>query len=548
MRPAPRPDRWCWCSSRLQRPGRGGPLPGPGRSRRGRGVVPLVRRDRRTGCRWSRSRTPLAGGCRPRRRRAAGRARHVEGRRGRPAPRRAAPRDRRCRRGLRTARRVGGTVAGRPQRSSFSRSGEPLLVRADDDDWEPDTEPGRVRWACDEQSLETVRRPVLAARGSRWSGSPARWSLSPAATTGPWPSVGMADARCVGPAGRGRPGHDRGHHPRAGHRVVLPGGDRRSGRHLVHGGTAEADAELGRLLWPHLAELLAGLTSAAAQRVQTQPSASASTSTVSQVARASVLLGVHPRDRGYAEADRAPVGDTSTVSPGARPRPRAGPRRTGRRSPRPLSPPGTRASRSPPIQRRRSPANGSRSCGSLGQVARRRTRAGRARVVPRPRAGRPRSRRSARPGPACWSTRAPPAAPASCSASAADCRRPSGVSEPPSSSTRRLVLRLAVPGDHQRGRALQGGHGRVAGDPVDHEPRHQVVVVADRPLGEVVDGEHQLQRVRRRARAAADARPVHGEHRLVRVPVHGVQVRLDRRRWGAGAPRSPGSAPGRGTP
>jgi hypothetical protein len=47
-------------------------------------------------------------------------------------------------------------------------------------------------------------------------------------------------------------------HPRAGHRVVLPGEDPPPPSHLVHGGDPEADAALGALLWPYLEELLAG--------------------------------------------------------------------------------------------------------------------------------------------------------------------------------------------------------------------------------------------------------------------------------------------------
>ena len=45
-------------------------------------------------------------------------------------------------------------------------------------------------------------------------------------------------------------------HPRAGHRVVLPGEEPRAASHLVHGGSPEADSALGALVWPHLEELL----------------------------------------------------------------------------------------------------------------------------------------------------------------------------------------------------------------------------------------------------------------------------------------------------
>lgn len=46
-------------------------------------------------------------------------------------------------------------------------------------------------------------------------------------------------------------------HPEAGHRVVLPGEPAvRAGARMKRGGSPEADAELGRLAWPHLEQLL----------------------------------------------------------------------------------------------------------------------------------------------------------------------------------------------------------------------------------------------------------------------------------------------------
>ena len=46
-------------------------------------------------------------------------------------------------------------------------------------------------------------------------------------------------------------------HPRAGHRVVLPG-ERpvTGGMRMARGGTPQADRELGALLWPHLARVM----------------------------------------------------------------------------------------------------------------------------------------------------------------------------------------------------------------------------------------------------------------------------------------------------
>ncbi|OYN91520.1 acyl-CoA thioester hydrolase/BAAT C-terminal domain-containing protein [Parenemella sanctibonifatiensis] len=47
------------------------------------------------------------------------------------------------------------------------------------------------------------------------------------------------------------------HHPRAGHRTVLPGEDAPSaGQEMARGGSVEADTELGRLAWPAIAETL----------------------------------------------------------------------------------------------------------------------------------------------------------------------------------------------------------------------------------------------------------------------------------------------------
>ena len=45
-------------------------------------------------------------------------------------------------------------------------------------------------------------------------------------------------------------------HPGAGHRVLLPGEASPPPSHLVHGGSPEADAALGALVWPHLEDLL----------------------------------------------------------------------------------------------------------------------------------------------------------------------------------------------------------------------------------------------------------------------------------------------------
>ena len=75
-----------------------------------------------------------------------------------------------------------GLSQERPQRSSWTRGGEPLPFVPYDDDWEPDTEPVEFVGMY-EQSLETYADRVPAAR-SRSNGSKARCCWSRAATTG----------------------------------------------------------------------------------------------------------------------------------------------------------------------------------------------------------------------------------------------------------------------------------------------------------------------------------------------------------------------------
>ena len=148
--------------SGLQRPGRGGPLPGAGA-----GSAPRRRRTAgsarpSTGCRWSRSRsrwrgcTSAASGwscSAPRgapRRRCSSAALHSEI----DAVVRISPSD-----------VVWAALSGRTARSARRgpRGGEPLPFVPYDDDWEPDTDPVEFVGMY-EQSLETYADRVPAAR------------------------------------------------------------------------------------------------------------------------------------------------------------------------------------------------------------------------------------------------------------------------------------------------------------------------------------------------------------------------------------------------
>jgi pimeloyl-ACP methyl ester carboxylesterase len=143
----------------------------------------------------------------------------------------------------------------RPQRSSWTRAGEPLSFVPYDDDWEPDTDPVEYVGMY-EQSLETYADRVPAARipVQRIAGEVL---LIAGGDDRLWPSLDFAE-RVI--ARRASAGLDTElvAHPRAGHRVVLPGEEPPAPSHLVHGGSPETDTELGRLAWPSIARVVGG--------------------------------------------------------------------------------------------------------------------------------------------------------------------------------------------------------------------------------------------------------------------------------------------------
>jgi acetyl esterase/lipase len=141
----------------------------------------------------------------------------------------------------------------RPQRSSWTSAGEPLPFVPYDDEWEPDTDPVEFVGMY-EQSLETYADRVPAARipVERIAGDVL---LAAGGDDRLWPSCDFAEAIAERRTAAGL--HtDLVTHPRAGHRVVLPGEAPQPASHLVHGGTEEADAALGELVRPHLVRIL----------------------------------------------------------------------------------------------------------------------------------------------------------------------------------------------------------------------------------------------------------------------------------------------------
>jgi uncharacterized protein len=146
----------------------------------------------------------------------------------------------------------------RPQRSPWTRAGEPLPFVPYDDDWEPepgDGPPAYVEMFC--QSLETYADRVPAARipVDRIAGDVV---LAVGGDDALWPSALFAEqiGRRREAAGRATTVITR---PDAGHRVVLPGESPKPRRpELAHGGTPEGDAALGCELWPVLLAALRG--------------------------------------------------------------------------------------------------------------------------------------------------------------------------------------------------------------------------------------------------------------------------------------------------
>ena len=141
----------------------------------------------------------------------------------------------------------------RPQRSSWTSAGEPLPFVPYDDDWEPDTSPAEFVGMY-EQSLEVYADRVPAARipVERIAGAVV---LVAGGDDRLWPSCDFAE-RIVDRRSAAGLHTELVTHPRAGHRVLLPGERPLPASHLVHGGTPETDAALGALVWPHLEALL----------------------------------------------------------------------------------------------------------------------------------------------------------------------------------------------------------------------------------------------------------------------------------------------------
>ncbi|GAA4690040.1 acyl-CoA thioester hydrolase/BAAT C-terminal domain-containing protein [Nocardioides conyzicola] len=141
----------------------------------------------------------------------------------------------------------------RPQRSSWTRGGEPLPFVPYDDSWAPVGDPPEYVGLY-EHCLEAYADRVPAARipVERIGGSVV---LAAGGDDRLWPSLDFAEeiVRRRTHAGLETTVVS---HLEAGHRVVLPGETPPAPSHLAHGGTPAADAELGRRLWPEVLRVL----------------------------------------------------------------------------------------------------------------------------------------------------------------------------------------------------------------------------------------------------------------------------------------------------
>ena len=152
----------------------------------------------------------------------------------------------------------------RPDRSSWTRNGEPLPFVPFDQDWSPPPGQPPAFRSHYERSLalfpEEVRQASIPVE--RISG---RLILSAGGDDQMWPSSTFASAIVARRADHGLATTSI-MHPEAGHRINFPGeaATITDGRVVVHGGNPSANAELGRRVWVAMTDVFR--TSAAGDR------------------------------------------------------------------------------------------------------------------------------------------------------------------------------------------------------------------------------------------------------------------------------------------
>jgi hypothetical protein len=149
---------------------------------------------------------------------------------------------------------VGLDGAGLPLRSSWTLRGRPLPFVSYDVAKMPAPQDGLMHYlAYHEESLASFATAIPAA-SIPVEKSRATFVLVAGADDALWPSGRFATSLAERLAVSGSR-HFLITHPRAGHRIVLPGEIASRSRVNAHGGTDEADCELGRTAWTVIADV-----------------------------------------------------------------------------------------------------------------------------------------------------------------------------------------------------------------------------------------------------------------------------------------------------
>jgi hypothetical protein len=135
-----------------------------------------------------------------------------------------------------------------PQRSSWRRGGVPLAFIKYDEAWQPEMREGLLTYrSLYERSLK-IDADKVAAATSPVEKARAEIILVAGGDDALWPSDMFAKAIEARLASTGK-NATLLHQPNAGHRVLFPGETTPRSVQLAHGGSDEADAELGRWAW-----------------------------------------------------------------------------------------------------------------------------------------------------------------------------------------------------------------------------------------------------------------------------------------------------------
>jgi acetyl esterase/lipase len=142
-----------------------------------------------------------------------------------------------------------------PQRSSWTRGGVPLPFIKYDETWQPERREGLVTYrSLYERSLQ-IGADNLSAATIPVEKAQAEIILVAGGDDALWPSDMFAKSIQERLASAGK-NATLIHHPNAGHRLLFPSETTPRSTQHAHGGSDEADAELGRSAWDAISTLL----------------------------------------------------------------------------------------------------------------------------------------------------------------------------------------------------------------------------------------------------------------------------------------------------